>query len=602
MSRKGFDARIDEAKAIEAIRNHGGEYLKRYKPQSVTYRMCLAAVEYDGSAIFYVPEEHRTEEMYRIACKTFGACLRIVPDAYMSEEICKTAVSIDGKSIQYVPEQYRTADIFLAAARNNPLVMQRMPVEMLTVDFCVAVGKKQGAAVVGLLPKSHKTGKFYLQLVQAYPDFFFHLPKSARTAKVCRTAITGMGHNSIAEAVAKRPQLLHLLHTSLYDHDTCLAYARAVFVNGASDQPAATGSANHHQLQSNFEVVCSVPHLLRWHDVCEIVIPARPLSLRYVPDELLTYELCLSAVTKDYGAFDFVPDRYKTQELCMLAFARDPYSMTQFPEEFITYDLCLAAVRRSGYLLEKIPQKYRSYEVCLTAVKRVPSSISDVPTDVLDEGICLAAFRCKGGPAYTCGILSQIPEHLRTYPVCLAAANSDGGCFGYIPSQYRTYEICLAAAKRDCRIGPLPESYYTEELCLELIKTANVAFSSIPKTRLTEKICLHALGNCSRYETVLGEIPVEMRTPEMCDFALSKSVWAFKFIPDAYVTFEMLMNVAERAPGRLEDNFPQRFRTPDFYRRIVDAYPDAKRYLDHIFDAEKTLVIANGRVYIREMP
>ena len=53
-----------------------------------------------------------------------------------------------------------------------------------------------------------------------------------------------------------------------------------------------------------------------------------------------------------------------------------------------------------------------------------------------------------------------------------------------------------------------------------MLKHSAVDFKEIPKNKLTEKECLVALNYGSRYAgTVLGEIPRELITQEMCNKA-----------------------------------------------------------------------------------
>ena len=68
----------------------------------------------------------------------------------------------------------------------------------------------------------------------------------------------------------------------------------------------------------------------------------------------------------------------------------------------------------------------------------------------------------------------------------------------------------------------------------------------------------------------------------MCDRAVEKSVWSLKWVPDEFVTEEMLVRVAAIAPGRLSDNFPQRFRTKEFISELAEAFPGSKNYVERL--------------------
>ena len=60
---------------------------------------------------------------------------------------------------------------------------------------------------------------------------------------------------------------------------------------------------------------------------------------------------------------------------------------------------------------------------------------------------------------------------------------------------------------------------------------------------------------------VLEQIPRKIVTQELCDRVVEKSIWSLKWVPDEFVTKEMLMRVAVIALGHLSDNFPERLRT-----------------------------------------
>lgn len=575
---------MTEKERIESISRNGGRHLQNFKEENITYAMCLTAVENDGTAIYMVPEKFRTEEVYMITCKTYGSILSRLPEKYMSKEICQVAVSSDGLAIEYVPDEYKDRDLYLLAASNNPLVMQKMPIDYMTVEFCTEVIKRYGKEAVASIPKSHKNGKFYLPLVELIPEIIWNIPKTGHTAAVSKAVVKGLGFQTTAEAVSQNPELLSQLHTSLYDHETCLTFCKSAFwkENAGKDSCGFNTDSDRDRgmlyLQNHYEDHYSLKHILRWTDVCEIVIPQLPCSLCYVKEDILSYSLCLTAVKANHRAFYDVPDRFKTEELCLIAFEHEPHHLERFPPELITHDLCLQGVKRSGYLLENIPDEFKSYEVCLEAVKS-NGVLDKVPVSLMDEELCIQAIKCPRGIHFS--ILKNVPEHLRTYQVCLEAVKADSGSFEYVPEEHKTYELCLAAVKRSAfGIKSLPDDYFTEELCLELVAHTATNFKIIPKHRLTEKVCLLALSHGDRYGgTILSEIPKEMITQEMCDKAMERSIWSLKAVPSDMVTEEMLMYVAAVAPGRLNDNFPERFRTIDFVQKIVEKYPAAANYI-----------------------
>lgn len=574
----------DEEKRIESIRRNGGRHLQNFKEENITYAMCLAAVEDDGFAIRFVPQQFRTKEMYMIACKSYGDILSSVPKEYLSKELCERAISSAGCAIKYVPDELKTREMFLRAIKKEPGVLEIVPIEYLDIDFCVEV-YSTGRLLISCLPKTLKNGKFYIPLVEAKPEILRALPKKDHTVGVCKAAIRGMGYNSTADAVRSNPELLEQLHTSLYDHETCLAFVQSPYFaektrcNREDFNTALEHGRRLLELQSGYESRYSLKHMLQWADVCEIVVSHLPGCIRLIDEDILTYEMCLTAVKKSGKYFPDVPVKFRSKEVCLLGFEYEPHSIKYFPEEHLSYDLYLQAVRRSGYILEETPKKYLTYELCLTAVKQKGAQVEYVPEELLDENLCLAALQNLNGHGF--GILNKIPHALRTYSVCLAAVQADHGSFGYVPEEYKTYELCLAAVKKNAfKLEGIPEDYFTEELCQAMLTYSVRNFSIIPKPKLTETICLLAVSHADRLSnTVLAQIPRELITQEICNKAVETTVLSLKDVPEVFVTKEILFHVASKAPGVLTENFPDKFKNEEFIFELIDAFPDARRYV-----------------------
>ena len=84
--------------------------------------------------------------------------------------------------------------------------------------------------------------------------------------------------------------------------------------------------------------------------------------------------------------------------------------------------------------------------------------------------------------------------------------------------------------------------------------------------------------------TVLKDIPKHLITQQLCDEAVEISVWSLGAVPDEFVTPDMLMSVAERAPGRLNDNFPERFMNVEFITEMIRRYPGSKSYVQNYIE------------------
>ena len=80
----------------------------------------------------------------------------------------------------------------------------------------------------------------------------------------------------------------------------------------------------------------------------------------YVPESLMTQELCLEAVRLDGDVLEDVPEHLRTAEVCLEAVRQDGWTLRYVPENLRTAELCLEAVKTViRNLLEKVPEPLR---------------------------------------------------------------------------------------------------------------------------------------------------------------------------------------------------------------------------------------------------
>jgi hypothetical protein len=128
------------------------------------------------------------------------------------------------------------------------------------------------------------------------------------------------------------------------------------------------------------------------------VVKLNGVSLRYVPEDLKTVEICNAAVSApayyyegSQPIFYYVPDELKTAQLC------------------------LEAMKHDGANLEFTPEKMKTAEVCFTAVGNGPTQ-------------------------WTPPSIAFVPENLKTYELCLAAVEHNENAKKYVPEQFKTSE------------------------------------------------------------------------------------------------------------------------------------------------------------------
>ena len=296
---------MTEQERIESIKKNGGCHLKNFKPENITYDMCVTAVSEDGNAIVFVPEQFRTPEIYALSCRFHGFNLRLVPPELRTKEMCETAVMSEVAALQYVPEEYRTEELYRKAALKHPYALKLIPEEIITPEFCAKIIDKNGRGAISSLPDSCKNTAFYLKLIEEKPEIIWCIPKKNRTKAVCKKALERLGYKSLADAVRDKTEFLGLVPYSMYDHDASLAFVESTYLKtGLNAKPGSGMRASVEGRDLVFlDYRYSAEKLLQWYDVCLAAVKVFYRILEFVPERLITQELCWCAVEADIDSF-----------------------------------------------------------------------------------------------------------------------------------------------------------------------------------------------------------------------------------------------------------------------------------------------------------
>ena len=212
------------------------------------------------------------------------------------------------------------------------------------------------------------------------------------------------------------------------------------------------------------------------------------LRLRYAPARALIREICLAAVARDGRDLNAVPGDLIDQEMCEAAVrSRAGEVIPYIPESLLSKELCLTLVRMDGLALQSIPHRLRDRDVCLEAVRQRGMSLQVVPVALRDKEICLAAIRNRGFS------LTFVPQELRDRDLCLEAVRN-GGMLKHVPVEYRDREICLTALVHHLpSVEEVPEDVLDKEMCLSAVRRSGMNLSLIPVRFRDLDVCLAAV-------------------------------------------------------------------------------------------------------------
>ncbi len=585
---------MTEQDRIQSIKENGGRHLQNFKKENITYAMCLAAVEDDASAVFFVPEALRTKELYVLALKKDIGLVASLPAKYLTKTMCKEAVKRDGMKLSSVPIEWRTESLCLDAVCQDQRAFAYVPHQLLTPLFFIkAIKKSNDVEIVRSIPESFRNTEFYKPLITEYPKALGVIPRKHRTAALCKMAIQQMGYKTVSDAVKKDPKIFYLLHPSLYDHEACFAFIQ-------SEEFA--GYCKRRYIFSDDKEIVELGRFLRYQDICELALQRRPDWIEYVPKKLMTPIVCESAVSADGSnielipeelrtkelwelavrengrMIDKVPEELRTDELLLMAIKSYPECIKLFPEELKTKEVCLRAVSKCGRLVEYVPQSLRTYEMYYAAADNW--IIKDIPDEYLDKKLALKVFASEECYVYTTVpyIFSKVPDP----EVYLAAVRKDGRALRYVPDESKTYEMCLDAVHGDLNaVKYIPDSLFTDEIRHFYAEHWTPwTPMEIPEQNQTVEMWLEIFARpASGVHYVVKAVPKKLMNQEICDAIVRRNYDLYRLIPDEFVTEDMIMYMAKTAPGQLGFRFPEKYRTEKFIRMLTDKYPATKMWL-----------------------
>ncbi len=123
--------------------------------------------------------------------------------------------------------------------------------------------------------------------------------------------------------------------------------------------------------------------------------------------------------------------------------------------------------------------------------------------------------------------------------------------------------VSQAMEKEGFALADVPMILRTEELCLIAVSTYGVALKHVPMALRTEKICLTALTCQNRWmsnECVLDFVPESLKTTELCRVAVKQRGEWLQAVPEALKTAE-LCEIAVRQNGQALAFVPEDLKT-----------------------------------------
>ena len=153
--------------------------------------MCERVVRHNGDLLSMVPEELRTEEIYRLAVDNTvrGEVVKYLPQEYLTEETyIKIIRKTNGRAVQYIKRPDMSDAVCDAAVKSCGTNLQYVPKEKRTIARCLlAVFETEKA--FRYIPQKYKSKAYSGKFAKANPYTVREMQNGCISIEACMEAV-----------------------------------------------------------------------------------------------------------------------------------------------------------------------------------------------------------------------------------------------------------------------------------------------------------------------------------------------------------------------------------------------------------------------------
>ena len=291
-----------------------------------------------------------------------------------------------------------------------------------------------------------------------------------------------------------------------------------------------------------------------------------PGLVRHIPARMLTYEMCLNAVSFRASYIRYVPRRLLTDKLCRLAVSQNSDAIRHIPKRMLSSEFCrFAAVECFYSTLNCLPENRVTGELCMLAVRKNGRALFSVPKHLITAEMCRIAVDMD---SYA---IIAVPEQFRTRELCRIALHNNPLLINILPGKEKTNEMFRFVMERLADISSEEAASVSDEELYAIAVIKNpMALNVIPDDMKTVRMCKDAV---MMHGLTLAYVPVSLRSPALCRMAVERRGTSLCHVPDELRTAE-LCEIAVRTDGEALQSVPPELHTAAMYADALSGNPE----------------------------
>lgn len=228
------------------------------------------------------------------------------------------------------------------------------------------------------------------------------------------------------------------------------------------------------QLRAGEIGLLEVPKAAKTHAICLAAVNRNGLDIYHVPTHFRSETVIWAAVYQNPAAIQYVDKAFLLQnpELVKIAASRKADSLKIIQKhcpELISYAIYLSAVRASGANIRLVPDEFITEELLLIAAENDPSALGGIRFFSNQK---LAELIKSVVPKIS---LKYLPDHYKTYEICLNQVSKQGRLLKYVPDAYVDENMVEAAiSSNGWAIEYVPLTFSDLSCVNELIVSGNI--------------------------------------------------------------------------------------------------------------------------------
>lgn len=262
---------------------------------------------------------------------------------------------------------------------------------------------------------------------------------------------------------------------------------------------------------------------LRTEDVVDAAINSCSFAFEAAPESLKTSMRCLEQV-RLHKSLGYIPEALVTQEMCDIAIANNLTQVEYAPVSMITRKNVLqGAISDPGKVAKYAPEGMVDAIFIEEVIRANPRGIYALSDREVTDEMILASIKRN--------VLNY--QHIRSHRITeemsdlLVSLRADA--FPMLTEKHRTLNRVLSVIDRfPYAIGFVKMESISNEDMLKAVRADYKILALLPKDRVTPEMDLEALRQNGE---LLRMVNVENRTPEICLVALTGSDLAWSYVP-----------------------------------------------------------------------